>query len=111
MIDDVIAISGPCKSQIFNLQKISAVIPQTTAKRLLISFLALSSHSCVANWSNSAIKNFQDIRKVHGKIVITSSSRDRPLPEKNDAKHRLSIPGPSPKKLVAEIHRLKENRP
>ena len=53
VVDDVIAISGPCKSQIFKLQKISAVIPQTTAKRLLTSFLALSSHPCIANWTNS----------------------------------------------------------
>ena len=35
VVDDVIAISGSCKSQIFNLYKISAVIPQTTVKRLL----------------------------------------------------------------------------
>ena len=28
-----------------------------------------------------------------------------------DAKNRLLIPGPSPEKLMAEIYRLKENRP
>ena len=39
------------------------MIPQTTAKRLLISFLALSSHSCVANWSNSAIKKISRYRE------------------------------------------------
>ena len=82
VIDDVIAISGPCKSQIFNLQKIKAVIHQTTPNTLLSSFLALFSNVSTGNWSNSDIKNFQGIGKIHGENLITSSSRDRPLPEK-----------------------------
>ena len=77
----VIAISGPCKSQtIFNLKKISAVIPQTTAKCLLTSFLALTSHS--SSGLILKVKKIQDIGKIHGKFLITSSSRDWPLPEK-----------------------------
>ena len=37
--------------------------------------------------------------------------RDTRDHQEHDTKNRLSIPGPSPEKLMAEIHRLKENRP
>ena len=52
--------------------------------------------------------------------MITSSSRDRSFPKKSlffrdtrehpehDAKNRLSLPSPSPEKLLAEIHELKK---
>ena len=119
MVDDVIAISGPCKSQIFNLQKIRAVIHQTTPNTLLSSFLALFYNSHISNWSYSFNSKFQDIWKIHWKYLITSSSRDRSSPEKSlffqdtrdhqehDAKNHLSIPGPSPENLMAEVLSLK----
>ena len=59
------------------------------------------------------ISNFQG--KIHLKIEITSSSRDWSIPKKSlffrdtgdNQKYRLSIPGPSPERPVAEIARLK----
>ena len=37
--------------------------------------------------------------------------RDTRDHQEHDTKNRLSIPGPSPEKLMAEIHQLKKNRP
>ena len=120
MVDDVIAISGPCKSQIFNLWKISAVIPQTTPKTLLSSFQGLFCDSNSPNWSISDISKFQDIGKIHWKFWlrhhhVTGHFRKKSLffrdtrehPE-HDAKNRLSLPSSSPEKLLAEIHELKK---
>ena len=42
------------------------------------------------------------------KSLFFQDTRDN---QEYDAKNRLSIPGPSPEKLMAEIDRLKENRP
>ena len=68
VVDDVIAISSPCKSQIFNLLKISAVVPPTTSKSLLTPFLALFSYFCIA--TISGMKKIQDIWKIHAKFFI-----------------------------------------
>ena len=68
--DDVIAISGPCKSKIFELRKIDAVTPQTIPKTLLSSFLVLVRNSCIVIWSNSDISIFEGIGKIHGKTGL-----------------------------------------
>ena len=116
----------------FNLQKTRAVIHQTTPNTLLSSFLALFSNVSTGNWSNSDIKNFQGIGKIHGKILITSSSRDRQFPDRififpryyrvnilicipatdhqeHDAKTRLSIPITSFENTLAEVVSVKKN--
>ena len=58
------------------------MISQTTPKTLLSSFLPIFYNPHVTNWSKSDISNFQDIGKIHWKILITSSSRDRSFPKK-----------------------------
>ena len=90
MTDDVIAISGPCKSQIFNFEKHSHVIPQKTPKTLLSSYLVLfrSYSAFLLQFSTN-----QYISKIHCEYFMTSLWRNRICPdsEKSLALYKFCI--------------------
>ena len=97
------------------------MIPQTTPKTLLSSFLVLVSNSSIAIWSHSDISIFRGIGTIHGKTRLrhyyvidrfrkkSIIFRDMRTREEYNAKVRLSISRPSPGKPSSQIRRLKEN--
>ena len=99
------------------------MIPQTSSKTLLSSFLVLVSNSSIVIWSNSDISIFQGIGKIHGKTRLRHHYvmdhfrkksiifRDMRTHGEHNTKDRLSISCPSPEKPSSQIRRLKENWP
>ena len=78
---------------IFNLEKYSHVIPQTSPNSLLSLVLILFCYSSALESRRSKFSNYWNIMKIHCENLMTSLWRNRSWPEaeKSSAQYKFSI--------------------